>query len=91
MFVIDVKERKIIVTNDKTRAVVEIREGEPLNRKFLDGTQDKYNCVLKLIDVDIVNPETQEKTGKKETKAFAQRVDNPHWVMEFVEEEYIIE
>lgn len=91
MFVIDKENRKIIITDDKTRAVVEIKEGESLNRKFLEGTEDKYNCILKLIDVDIVNPETQEKTGEKETKAFAQRVDNPNWVMEFVEEEYTIE
>ena len=91
MFVIDKKERKIIITDNVSRRVVEIREGEPLNRKFLEGTEDKYNCILKLIDVDIVSPETQEKTGEKETKAFAQRVDNPNWVMEFVEEEYTIE
>lgn len=90
MFVIDKKERKIIITDNISRKVIEIREGETLDRKFLEGTQDKYNCILKLIDVDIINPKTQEKTGEKETKAFAQRTDNPHWVMEFVEEEYNI-
>lgn len=42
------------------------------------------------MDVDIINPETQEKTGEKETKAFAQRVGNPNWLIEFVEEEFII-
>lgn len=90
MFVIDAKERKIIITNNISREVTEIREGESLKRKFLEGTQDKYECVLKLEEVDIVNPETQEKTGKKELRAFGQRVDNPHWLMEFVEEEYTI-
>lgn len=90
MFVIDKENRKIIITDDVTRNVVEIREGENLNRKFLEGTEDKYQCVLKIMDVDIINPETQEKTGEKETKAFAQRVGNPNWLIEFVEEEFII-
>lgn len=90
MFVIDKEERKIIITNEKTRGVIEVRENEALNRKFLEGTADKYDCILKLIDVDVIDPATQEKTGEKETKAFAQRVGNPHWLMEFVEEEYII-
>lgn len=91
MFVIDKKERKIIITDNVSRKVTEIREGESLNRKFLEGTEDKYSCILKLIDVDVVNPETQEKTGEKETKAFAQRIDNPNWIIEFLEEEYTIE
>lgn len=90
MFVIDAKERKIIITNDVTREVIEIREGETLKRKFLEETQDKYECILKLIDVDIIDPATQKKTGEKETKAFGQRVGNPHWLMEFKEEEYLI-
>lgn len=90
MFVIDIKERKIIITNNVSKEVIEIKEGETLKRKFLDGTQDKYDCVLKLLEVDIVNSETQEKTGEKELKAFGQRKDNPSWLMEFNEEEYII-
>lgn len=90
MFVIDIKERKIIITNNVSKEVIEIKEGETLKRKFLDGTQDKYDCVLKLLEVDIINPETQEKTGEKELKAFGQRRNNPNWLMEFVEEEYII-
>ena len=88
MFKIDKENRKIIITDEVSRKVIEIREGEALNRKFLEGTEDKYNCILKLIDVDIVNPETQEKTGEKETKAFAQRENNEGWLMEFVEDEY---
>lgn len=90
MFVIDEKERKIIITDERTRKVTEIKEGENLERKFLDGTQDKYDCILKLINVDIIDPETQEPTGETEIKAFGQRVGNPSWLMEFVEKEYII-
>lgn len=90
MFTIDIKERKIIITDEVTKKVTEIKEGETLKRKFLDGTQDKYECVLKLEEVDVINSETQEKTGEKELKAFGQRKDNPSWLMEFNEEEYII-
>lgn len=92
MFIINKDKRQIIITKeDNTKSTIVINENDSLNRKFLDGTQDKYQCILKLIDVDILNPETGEKTGEKETKAFAQKVGNPNWLMEFVEEEYNIE
>ena len=91
MFTIDKERRQIVITNDVSRKVTIIKEGENLKRKFLEGTVDKYECVLKLLDVDIINPETGEKTGEKETKAFGQRVGNPNWLMLFEEEEYIIE
>lgn len=91
MFTIDKEKRQIVITNDVSRKVTVIKEGEILKRKFLEGTVDKYECVLKLLDVDIANPETGEKTGEKETKAFGQRVGNPNWLMLFEEEEYIIE
>lgn len=90
MFVVDAKGRKIIITDEVSRKVTEIKEGESLTRKFLDGTIDKYDCVLKLVDVDVIDPATQTKTGKKETRAFGQRVGNPHWLIEFKEEEYLI-
>ena len=91
MFTIDKEKRQIVITNDVSRKVTIIKEGESLKRKFLEGTVDKYECVLKLLDVDIIDPETGEKTGEKETKAFGQRVGNPNWLMLFEEEEYIIE
>ena len=91
MFTIDKEKRQIVITNDVSRKVTIIKEGENLKRKFLEGTVDKYECVLKLLDVDIIDPETGEKTGEKETKAFGQRVGNPNWLMLFEEEEYIIE
>ena len=91
MFTIDKEKRQIVITNDVSRKVTIIKEGENLKRKFLEGTVDKYECVLKLLDVDIINPETGEKTGEKETKAFGQRVGNPNWLMLFEEEEYVIE
>lgn len=100
MVTIDAEERKIIITRTaktKGRAktaeeqeVIEIREGETLERIFLPGTQETYDCELILLEVDIIDPKTQEKTGEKEIKAFAQRKDHTGWLMEFVETEYNI-
>lgn len=90
MYIIDKEGRKIIVTQEKTKTIKEIREGEELKRKYLEGTEDAYPCLLKLLEVDVLDSETQEKTGEKEVKAFAQRVDKPEWIMEFIEEEYNI-
>lgn len=100
MVTIDAEERKIIITRTaktKGRAktteeqeVIEIREGDPLERIFLPGTQDTYDCELILLEVDIIDPKTQEKTGEKEIKAFAQRKNHTGWLMELVEEEYNI-
>lgn len=90
MFTIDKINRKIIITKGKPKQVIEIHENDSLKRIFLEGTEDKYECILKLIDVDIINPKTGEKVGEKETKAFAQRKNHPNWLIEFKEEEYII-
>lgn len=100
MVIIDAEERKIVITRTvkaKSRTktmeeqeVIEIREGETLERIFLPGTQDVYECELVLLEVDVINPQTQEKTGEKELKAFAQRKDRADWLIEFVETEYNI-
>lgn len=91
MYVIDEKERKIIITNERTRNVIEIKENEELKRIFLEGTEDKYRCFLKLMEVDVIDENTHEPTGEKITKAFAVRENEPSWLMEFSEEEYILE
>lgn len=99
MVTIDAVERKIIITRkaklnklttEEQEETIEIREGETLERIFLPGTQDVYECELVLLEVDVINPQTQEKTGEKELKAFAQRKNHTGWLMEFVEEEYNI-
>lgn len=99
MVTIDAVERKIIITRkaklnklttEEQEETIEIREGETLERIFLPGTQDVYECELVLSEVDVINPQTQEKTGEKELKAFAQRKDHAGWLMEFVETEYNI-
>lgn len=99
MVTIDAVERKIIITRkaklnklttEEQEETIEIREGETLERIFLPGTQDVYKCELVLLEVDVINPQTQEKTGEKELKAFAQRKNHAGWLIEFVEEEYNI-
>lgn len=89
-FVIDKENRKIIITKEKTKDIIEIKENEKIQRKFLDDTVEKYECILKLLDINIINEETQEPTGDKITKAFAQKVDDESWLIEFNEEEFIV-
>lgn len=99
MVTIDAMERKIIITRkaklnklttEEKEETIEIREGETLERIFLPGTQDTYDCELVLLEVDIIDHKTQEKTGEKEIKAFVQRKGQVGWLMEFVEDEYNI-
>ena len=42
-----------------------------------------------ILDVDIKDMETGKKTGI-ETKAFARRIGQQNWLMEFDEKEYIL-
>ncbi len=86
MYTIDLENRRIIITNEKTRNVQYINEFDRLERKFLPNTQDTYECELVLLEVDVYD-DNFEVIGK-ETKAFARRVGNTNWLMEFVEEEY---
>ena len=93
MYTIDKENRRIIIKTHEefssfsTEKV--INEFDKLERKFLDGTQDKYECELVILDVDIKDMETGKKTGT-ETKAFARRVGQPNWLMEFNETKYVL-
>lgn len=53
----------------------------------MDGTADKYECELVLVDCK-VKDENGEDTGEIETKAFAKRIGYDNWLMEFDETEY---
>lgn len=88
-FRIDEAKRQVIVVTGvgKTTEIV-LNELDPLNRKFLEGTDDKYECELVLQDVELTN-EAGEKTGITELKAFARRKGAANWLMEFIPEEYI--
>jgi hypothetical protein len=84
MYEID-KEKRQVKIGDVT-----LNEFDVLYRKFLYGTEEKYECFLKLLDIELVD-EDGEKTGEKETKAFSCRAGYDNWVIEFIPYEYIIE
>lgn len=88
-FRIDEAKRQVIVTTGVAKAgEIVLNELDPLNRKFLEGTGDKYECELVLKDVELTN-EAGEKTGITELKAFSKRKGAENWIMEFIPEEYI--
>lgn len=91
MYTIDKEHRRIIITPEQETTYSQkiINEFDKLKRKFLEGTQDKYMCELVILDVDVKDMETGRKTGI-ETKAFARRIGQPNWLIEFVEDEYIL-
>lgn len=88
MYTIDLKNRRIVIET-KSKGTVTINEFDKLDRVFLSGTYDKYECELVLLEVPIFNEENID-TGKKETKAFARRIGNDNWVMIFNETEFNI-
>jgi hypothetical protein len=76
-YVIDKLNRRIILekaTLNETDNI--INEFDRLDKFFLEGTEDRYECELVLIDVE------------GELKAFARRVGNEKWLMEFEVEKY---
>lgn len=80
-FYIDKENRRVIIGNVKSRSAIVINEFDKLEKKFLEGTIDRYDCELVLLDI-----EEEDKTVQ--TKAFARRIECPEWVMEFNLEEY---
>lgn len=91
MYTIDKENRRIIITPDKqtTYSQKVVNEFDKLERIFLEGTHDKYECELVIMDVEVKDMETGKKTGT-ETKAFARRIGQPNWLMEFEETEYVL-
>lgn len=93
MYTIDKENRRIIIKTTKDMSTFMttkyINEFDKLERKFLDGTQDKYECELVIMDVEIKDIQTGKVTGT-ETKAFARRIGQPNWLMEFNEIEYVL-
>lgn len=91
MYTIDKENRRIIITPEGTSTYSQkvVNEFDKLERIFLEGTQDKYECELVIMDVEVKDMETGKKTGT-ETKAFARRIGQPNWLMEFNETEYVL-
>lgn len=90
MYQIDEKNRAIYIYNTEKTTPIIIKEYDKLQRKFEEGTVDKYECELILLEVELRDLITQEKTGEKEIRAFARRINYPQWLMEFDENEYIL-
>lgn len=91
MYTIDKENRRIIITPEKSTTYSQkvVNEFDKLERIFLEGTQDKYECELVIIDVEVKDMETGKVIGT-ETKAFARRLGEPNWLMEFAETEYVL-
>lgn len=91
MYTIDKENRRIIIKPDEptTYSQKVVNEFDKLERIFLDGTHDKYDCELVIMDVEVKDMETGKVTGT-ETKAFARRLGEPNWLMEFEETEYVL-
>ena len=90
MYQIDEKNRAIYIYNTEKTTPIIIKEYDRLQKKFEEGTTDKYECELILLEVELRDLITQEKTGEKEIRAFARRINYPQWLMEFDENEYIL-
>ncbi|MEG0069731.1 MAG: hypothetical protein RR191_05635 [Cetobacterium sp.] len=88
-FRIDEAKRQVIVISGAAKAgEIVLNELDPLERKFLEGTNEKYECELVLQDVALID-DNGDKTGVTELKAFARRKGAESWLMEFIPEEYI--
>ncbi|MGL5099563.1 MAG: hypothetical protein ACRC6B_05950, partial [Fusobacteriaceae bacterium] len=60
-FRIDEVKRQVILVQEAPRnSEVILNELDVLNRKFLEGTKDEYECELVLQDVEVAD-ETEEK------------------------------
>ncbi|MGL4998933.1 MAG: hypothetical protein ACRC5T_08215 [Cetobacterium sp.] len=86
-FILDVEKRNVTINSNLTKDAIVVKEYESLNRKFLTGTADKYECELVLLEVEKMN-ELDEKTGIFETKAFSRKKGNAGWLMEFEPNDY---
>lgn len=101
MYVIDKDNRRIVISaqpmtipEDGTtfampKDAIIVNEFDKVDRIFLAGTEDIYECELVLVDVEVrdeKNPEVH--TGEYTTKAFARRIGYDNWLIEFNEAEY---
>lgn len=90
MYRVDVEKRQVIVSVGVPRTEIVLNEFQELSKIFLEGTEEKYRCILILTDVELVSDDG-EKTGEVETKAFAKKIGYDNWIMEFIPSEYDLE
>lgn len=80
------KLNRTVTVQSKTKNIIVINEFDKLDKRFIDGTQDKYDCELILLEVEIYD-EKMNIIGN-ETKAFARRIGFSEWIMDFDTEDY---
>lgn len=96
MIKIDKNNRQIIITHDRTKDVRIIKEFEKIEKVFLDGTEDIYECELILLEVPVQDDSTlfhnSQIEPKLETKAFARRigVGFENWLEDINETDFVL-
>lgn len=80
-FIVNVKDRNIIIKKTPDSAEIIINEGDRLEYNFLPGTEDRFEVILIFIEVE-------QEDGTKILKPFTHRVDNPDWIIEFEASDY---
>ena len=92
---VDAIKRQITVRKN-SKDIRIIKEFERIEKIFLEGTQDKYECELVLLEVPVqteemmMNPEPSEL--KMETRAFARRVGAgfENWLENINESDFVL-
>lgn len=92
---VDAIKRQITVRKN-SKDIRIIKEFERIEKIFLEGTQDKYECELVLLEVPVqteemmMNPEPSEL--KMETRAFARRVGAgfENWLENISESDFVL-
>ena len=87
-YIINKEKRQVVITT-KAKNTVVLNENDKLERIFLPGTQDKYECILVLLEVPVYTEDGIE-TEERRLEAFAQRVGRPQWVLPLILEEFNI-
>lgn len=86
-FIIDKESSRVIIGDERQKmTTITINEFEKINKTFIEGTIDKYECELVLLDVDV--KDEHDNVINTETKAFARRIGYSNWLMEFNTSEY---
>lgn len=91
MIQVDKENRQIIVTNERTRNINIIKEFEKIQKVFLLGTEEIYECELVLLEVKLYDEKTRQEIGK-ETRAFARRIGQNYtnWLETLNETDFIL-
>lgn len=79
------KREVVVYFNDE---IIILKEFTKLDKVFISNTSDTYQCELVILDSIIT--EEGDNQDKSITKAYARRIGNEQWLMEFNLEDYSI-